>query len=831
MKKFAFFIAAALLAFAMLFTSCDEGVEETTVPPETVEATAPETTALPETTDTPEETTAPSHTHSFSSPSVTRAATCTEAGSEERICACGEKETNTIAPLGHTEVVDKAVSATCTVAGMTEGKHCSVCGTVTVKQSEVKATGHSYKNGICTSCGEEDPSAIDPEKIYNEAIKLLNNGEYEDAYKKFFIIKDMRDVSEYLDRFVWVCGKENFSNASGVYKSYTVHTVNENGYVTETKETNNGGVTYITKYFYETDQGGLLLETVRWQVGTDENVVVSYYYDEYGVLQKQVRWLSYEDSEFDILYEYDSEGRLIKEINNSIYMPYTEEYTYTDDGKLAQSVMIDFYGNTVTKYEYDKNGFLVKETTNYYDGDGVITYEYDANGNLIKMTEPDGSITEYYDYRLFYREEIVPSVQNGTVSIIPDRVNPEWTSWSDGNAIGVKYDGKYYVIDKAGKVLAGPFDGLVCPDSEGYAVGFVRTKEVVGVELDEFDGTPYNIVKTTTVSYVIDSTDKIIFERTGSVTDSFYESTYDGEYIEHYTDGMLVTITYDSYYMGMARNYYTLHIYDSQGNKVADYGDLISHGAYINGKMVLINSECEIFAVDRTGKKIASSGHLVEQHPLVEPWYFSMIFASIGDGHYMSYFPGGYTIIDTEIYSSSDDYYHLLLSEDMETSYLINKAYVYDNRNYGTLIFAKIVENGKLSDGYYLIDVAKCKVDEKGMILPTRSAAVYDKEFASGNFYNIFGKTEKYALVSTSDGKWGFLSYDGKTLKMYDDACYFSGGVAAVKENGEIFVIDESFNRISDSVTGYDGVSACGSGWFLLRKGNDYVIAFYNEAE
>ena len=81
-------------------------------------------------------------------------------------------------------------------------------------------------------------------------------------------------------------------------------------------------------------------------MGTDENVVVSYYYDEYGVLQKQVRWLSYEDSEFDILYEYDSEGRLIKEINNSIYMPYTKEYTYRDDGKLAQSVMIDFYGNT-----------------------------------------------------------------------------------------------------------------------------------------------------------------------------------------------------------------------------------------------------------------------------------------------------------------------------------------------------------------------------------------------------------------------------------------------------------------------------------------------------
>ena len=48
-----------------------------------------------------------------------------------------------IKPAGHTEVVDKAVAATCTEAGLTEGKHCSVCGEVLVAQNIVDALGHT----------------------------------------------------------------------------------------------------------------------------------------------------------------------------------------------------------------------------------------------------------------------------------------------------------------------------------------------------------------------------------------------------------------------------------------------------------------------------------------------------------------------------------------------------------------------------------------------------------------------------------------------------------------------------------------------------------------
>lgn len=50
----------------------------------------------------------------------------------------------------HTIVVDRAVAATCTQTGLTEGKHCSVCGEVLVKQEVIATTGHRWDGGTVT---------------------------------------------------------------------------------------------------------------------------------------------------------------------------------------------------------------------------------------------------------------------------------------------------------------------------------------------------------------------------------------------------------------------------------------------------------------------------------------------------------------------------------------------------------------------------------------------------------------------------------------------------------------------------------------------------------
>ena len=91
-----------------------------------------------------------------------KAPTCTETGlTEGKHCsACGEVlvKQEVVDALGHTEVIDEAKAPTCTETGLTEGKHCSVCDEVLVKQEVVDALGHTEvidetKAPTCTETG------------------------------------------------------------------------------------------------------------------------------------------------------------------------------------------------------------------------------------------------------------------------------------------------------------------------------------------------------------------------------------------------------------------------------------------------------------------------------------------------------------------------------------------------------------------------------------------------------------------------------------------------------------------------------------------------------
>ena len=87
--------------------------------------------------------------HTFGEWNTTKAATCTTEGTQTRTCeVCGKVEIQTIKALGHKEVVDKAVAATCTKTGLTEGKHCSVCNAVIKAQETVPAKGHKYVDTV-----------------------------------------------------------------------------------------------------------------------------------------------------------------------------------------------------------------------------------------------------------------------------------------------------------------------------------------------------------------------------------------------------------------------------------------------------------------------------------------------------------------------------------------------------------------------------------------------------------------------------------------------------------------------------------------------------------
>lgn len=82
-------------------------------------------------------------------------ANCTEAGEEKYECAfCGFTEKRFPNALGHKEVIDNKVEPTCTKTGLTEGKHCSVCEEVLIKQNNIEATGiHIWDKGTTDKNG------------------------------------------------------------------------------------------------------------------------------------------------------------------------------------------------------------------------------------------------------------------------------------------------------------------------------------------------------------------------------------------------------------------------------------------------------------------------------------------------------------------------------------------------------------------------------------------------------------------------------------------------------------------------------------------------------
>lgn len=119
-------------------------------------------------------------------------ATCTAEGLKTFTCShCGDTYTQTIPKIAHSEVTLAAKSATCTQTGLTEGKKCSVCGTVTVAQKTVAKKEHNCKNvttkatlskngkieSKCTDCGyvKSTSTIYYPKTVKLSATKYLYN--------------------------------------------------------------------------------------------------------------------------------------------------------------------------------------------------------------------------------------------------------------------------------------------------------------------------------------------------------------------------------------------------------------------------------------------------------------------------------------------------------------------------------------------------------------------------------------------------------------------------------------------------------------------------------
>ncbi|MBQ9145461.1 MAG: hypothetical protein IJX70_03240, partial [Clostridia bacterium] len=85
--------------------------------------------------------------------------TCTETGLTEgkkcSVCGTVLVEQVVTEAKGHTEETVTGTPATCTETGLTEGKKCSVCGEILVAQETIPATGHNDEDedNRCDACG------------------------------------------------------------------------------------------------------------------------------------------------------------------------------------------------------------------------------------------------------------------------------------------------------------------------------------------------------------------------------------------------------------------------------------------------------------------------------------------------------------------------------------------------------------------------------------------------------------------------------------------------------------------------------------------------------
>ena len=351
-------------------------------------------------------------------------------------------------------------------------------------QLPTDTSGDSTTDGNETVDGDE----ISPnEEKYENAWKLIQEGNFEVAYELFEELGDYKDAKEQLKNFKHVPSEMNVedryytqttvfsynnkglpiklvntvnrtnANETNVYdytyddhgnmlskvrtdpngKTYNYHyTYDDNGNLIEMNYSTSSNQTSKDVYTY--DDNGVLLQYVTTNLGGRTTTCV-YTYDASGNLIKEVKTSQNSQSDSTVTvetyeYVYDTDGNLVREILPAIAgapAEYGNTYTYDSQGNLTKVVKIHFDSKSETyEYTYDNASNVVKEEyTNINNIKDTIEYTYDSDGRLIKeisYSSENEDRKNIYDYTYDANGNLIKSVSTNHAGTVIDSTEIEY---------------------------------------------------------------------------------------------------------------------------------------------------------------------------------------------------------------------------------------------------------------------------------------------------------------------------------------------------------------------------------------------------------------------
>ncbi|MBQ7653063.1 MAG: TIR domain-containing protein [Clostridia bacterium] len=254
-----------------------------------------------------------SHTHVYGAWEETVAPTCTTKGQKERVCSCGEKETEDVASLDH-NYTPAVTAPTCTEQGYTTYT-CTRCGD-SYKDNYVDALNHNYSNGVCTHCGDFLYKRVDTNDDEDEDGDYIYFGTYpQSEAKDESLVEALNEKAGTLpaeiDRQKWT--------SYGYYINGDVY--NYMWYI----DVENNGDKYRGVYF----------TSYRPYWTTGDSSASNSNQDDNGYTTSTVYWFKYEPIKWRILNESNGEALIFSEmaIDNQNYYITSSGSTRTIDGK------------------------------------------------------------------------------------------------------------------------------------------------------------------------------------------------------------------------------------------------------------------------------------------------------------------------------------------------------------------------------------------------------------------------------------------------------------------------------------------------------------------